>query len=136
MRKFAFIAAVAVAALSANVVLAQTAPAPAPAPAAAPAPQAQSIEGLYSLAGVNVDKSTYSGTVEVKKIGGGYQILWDLGSEKVYGAGLLDGTTLVVGTVYEKKSIVATMKPDGANFKGPWYQRGEKAFGEEVWLKR
>lgn len=98
---------------------------------------AQNIEGNYSMAGVNQDKTTYSGSVEVKKLGSGYQILWDLGGgEKVYGAGLMDGANLVVGTVYEKKSIVTVMKPDGANLKGVWYQRAESGLGEEAWIKR
>lgn len=97
---------------------------------------AQSIEGQYSMVGVNQDKSTYSGAVEIKKIGPGYQIMWDLDGEKVYGAGMMDGGALYVGSVYDKKSIVAVMKPDGANFKGVWYQRAENGLGEEAWLKR
>lgn len=97
---------------------------------------AQNIEGAYSLAGVNQDKTTYSGTVEVKKLGSGYQIQWDMDGEKTFGAGLLEGTTLYVGTVYDSKSVVSVMKADGANLKGTWYRRTEPGLGEEVWLKR
>ena len=99
---------------------------------------AQGIEGAYGLQGIGSDKVTYAGRVEVTKSGAGFQVKWLYADgSTTFGAGLLEGDTLSVGTVEDKRSVINLMKrqPDG-NFKGQWYQRGEAALGEETWLKQ
>jgi hypothetical protein len=98
----------------------------------------QSIEGAYALQGMGTDKTTYAGRVEVTKSGAGFQVRWVYSDgSTVFGAGLMEGDTLSIGTVEDRKSIVSLMKrqADGG-FKGVWYQRGEAALGDETWIKQ
>jgi len=95
-------------------------------------------EGAYALQGMSGDKTTYAGRVEVLKSGAGFQVKWTYSDgSSVFGAGLLEGDTLSIGTVEDRKSIINLMKrqADGG-FKGIWYQRGETALGEETWIKQ
>jgi hypothetical protein len=98
---------------------------------------AGAFEGAYELQGVDADKSTYKGTVEVMKSGAGYQIRWVMDGTTSFGAGMLDGETLWVGYVDEGRAGITGMKKQAnGDLKGPWYRRGGKALGEETWVKK
>jgi len=106
--------------------------------AAGSAALGQSIEGAYAFQGMSPDKTTYAGRVEVTKSGAGFQMRWLYSDGSIiFGAGLMEGETLSVGTVEDKKSIVSLMERQGdGGFKGVWYQRGEAALGDESWIKQ
>ncbi len=93
------------------------------------------VEGNYAMTGVSTDKSTYAGTVEVTKAGPGFQIVWTIEGTRTFGAGMMEGGSLVVGSVDEGRAIVQVMKPDGRNLKGAWFRRTESALGEETWIR-
>lgn len=92
------------------------------------------IVGTYSIKGINQDASTYDGNVTVKPdASGGVEVRW----EDSVGVGMIKGNMLVVGMVYEKRSVVMVMDilPDGT-LKGSWIQRGEPGTGSETWKRK
>jgi hypothetical protein len=98
---------------------------------------AQAFEGAYALTGMDPDKSTYAGTVEVLKSGAGYQVKWTIDGSSNFGAAMAEGDVLWVGYVDDGKSGVTKMTKDATgNLKGPWYRRGGNGLGEETWTKK
>lgn len=92
------------------------------------------ITGSYTYKGVNPDGSTYDGTLVVKPdTSGGVEVRYD----DSVGVGMIKGNVLVIGMVYEKRSIVMWMDilPDGS-LKGTWLQRTEPGAGSETWKKK
>ncbi len=92
------------------------------------------IVGNYLVKGTDIDGTSYDGTVKITPdASGGVTIRWDDGS---VGLGMIEGSKLYVGMVYEKKSIVMSMdiKPGGL-ISGKWIQRTYAGNGLEQWKK-
>lgn len=94
------------------------------------------LVGKYDIVkGINPDGSTYDGSVVVKAdVSGGVSVTWDDGS---VGVGMIDGNKLVIGMVFEKRSVVMTMDvgKDGT-LNGKWIQRTTTGSGVEIWKKK
>jgi hypothetical protein len=106
---------------------------------AAPA-SAQTVNpvGNYAVQGLDPDKTAYAGEVTVSPNGGaGFQVLWDVDGQKVYGAAMLVGNALYIGSVWDKRSVVSlvTFAADG-NAEGPWFMREQSQPGTERWIKK
>lgn len=98
---------------------------------------AQAFEGSYALTGMDPDKSTYAGTVEVLKSGAGFQVKWTIDGSSNFGAAMMEGDALWVGYVDDGKSGITKMTKDAAgNLTGPWYRRGGSGLGQETWTKK
>lgn len=92
------------------------------------------IVGNYIVKGTDLDGSAYDGTVKITPdASGGVTIRWDDGS---VGLGMIEGSKLYVGMVYEKRAIVMSMdiKPGGL-ISGKWIQRTAAGNGLEQWKK-
>jgi hypothetical protein len=63
----------------------------------APAAHGADITGKYRCEGTNAEGKTYTGTVEITKVGDTYKVAWTLGSGESYeGVGILEGDVLGV----------------------------------------
>lgn len=94
------------------------------------------IVGRYVITkGVNMDGSTYDGTVQITPdASGGVSVRWDDGS---VGLGLIEGNKLYVGMVYEKRSVVMSMTINAdKTISGKWIQRTQPGTGLETWKKQ
>ncbi len=92
------------------------------------------IVGNYLVKGTDLDGTSYDGTVKITPdASGGVTVLWDDGS---IGLGIIEGSKLYVGMVYEKRSIVMSMdiKPGGL-ISGKWIQRTYAGNGLEQWKR-
>jgi hypothetical protein len=91
------------------------------------------IVGNYIVKGTDLDGSSYDGTVSIKPdASGGVSIRWDDGST---GLGMIEGSKLYVGMVYEKRSIIMSMDIKPGVISGKWIQRTYAGNGLEQWRK-
>lgn len=93
------------------------------------------IVGRYTIIrGVDQDGATYNGTVQITPdASGGVTVRWDDGS---VGLGMIEGSKLYVGMVYEKRAIVMSMDINpGGLITGKYIQRTYPGNGIEHWKK-
>ncbi|WP_430911213.1 hypothetical protein [Methylobacterium sp. sgz302541] len=103
--------------------------------AAAPA---AAIEGRYAVEGSNPGRSdvTYRGLAAIRKSGDTYSIVWQIGSGRQIGTGILTGSVLsvVFRSIDGKGGGVASFETaDGAVTSGRWAVTGGTATGTERW---
>lgn len=93
------------------------------------------FEGSYAVTGKNSTGSSYEGTLDVKKDGGGYAFTWKA-PETVNGFGMLNGDMAAAGLGGDKCGFVMyQVKADGT-LDGKWGGQGSKSFGTEVAKKK
>ena len=93
------------------------------------------IIGNYKIIkGIDQDGATYDGTVQISPdASGGVTVRWDDGS---IGLGMIEGSKLYVGMVYEKRSIIMSMDINpGGLITGKYIQRTYPGNGIEHWKK-
>lgn len=98
---------------------AAAAPAPSPPPAAAqPVARIPSLDGTYSVAGVNPNGSRYHGTVTISSDGDLYRFRWRIAGQTFRGQGKLNGRTLTID--WGQSSPVIYQVRDNGTLRGTW----------------
>src|SRR5262245_53731067 len=78
------------------------------------------ITGKYTCEGTNPDGKTYKGTVEVKKQGDAFHVLWSIGAGDNYeGIGILEGDVFSVA-YYGAITGIAVYKVEKGKMTGRW----------------
>ncbi len=99
---------------------------------------AKAIEGLYRVEGQSPgSEGEYAGLAQLKRTGGTYSIVWQIGGTRHIGTGLLTDNVLSVVV----QPLGANMPPGIAAFRvvegrvvdGTWAGIGTQAFGTERW---
>lgn len=93
---------------------------------------ADSLEGTYSVTGQNPgsQKTSYTGTLTIKKLGETYQVDWKIGNQLFGGAGIYypDKKLFTVGYADLKQGWFGIVNYDvvGNELKGKWtvYKKG------------
>lgn len=99
---------------------------------------ATAIEGRYKIEGRNPGQSqVYRGEAAVKKLGDTYSIVWQIGSARQIGTGILTGSVLSV--VFQAAGApgsggVASFQVRGDKVtSGQWAVTGGQTVGTEQW---
>jgi hypothetical protein len=107
--------------------------------AAASAFPAQALEGRYKVEGQNPGQSqAYRGEAVVKRTGETYSLVWQIGSGRQVGTGILTGSVLsvVFQSVGSQGSGVASFETSGDRIVGGrWTVIGGQATGTERWTR-
>jgi hypothetical protein len=90
-------------------------------------------DGLYDVAGTNLDGTEYTGLAQIRAVGlNSFNIVWRLGNQLVEGVGMASGRTIAVtyGQAQRPGMGIYTLNPDGT-LEGEWTIIGAPAIGRE-----
>ncbi len=100
----------------------------------------------FAVQGTDPDGSAYTGTVTLTELhldrqiaGDVFDVVWDVGGQKIVGVGIVDGANrnvLAVAYDFQGAPGVAIMTQDGETAKGVWYVKGAPGAGTEIWTPR
>jgi hypothetical protein len=87
-----------------------------------PAPAGDSLAGAYTITSATNPGSdkAYTGTVNIREIGGHYQLNWVVGSERYSGVGIEQNGMLGVGWGMGQSYGVVVYEVDGGALSGRW----------------
>ena len=101
-------------------------------------PSAHALEGRYRIEGTNPGQTqTYRGEAVVRRTGETYSLVWQIGTSRQIGTGLLTGTVLsvVFQGVGGQGGGVASFETAGDRIVGGrWTLLGGQAAGIERWM--
>lgn len=80
--------------------------------------QADDLEGVYDVQGVNPNGTTYTGEVTIQRQGSGYFFRWRIGNQGLQGTGTLRGNRLTINWG-QQYPVIYTVGSDGV-LRGTW----------------
>ena len=103
---------------------------------AAPAFAADPV-GDYRIEGANPGgNGRYTGTVQVRKTGETYSVIWVVGGTRYVGTGIGNAEFIAVSYRSGNDTGLALYGSDGGNWKGIWTYAGGRTVGAERWMRR
>jgi hypothetical protein len=93
--------------------------------------------GDYTIEGTNPGGGgNYTGTVQVRKTGDTYSVIWVVGGTRYIGTGIGNEDLMAVSYRSGNNTGLALYGEDGENWKGIWTYAGGKQVGAELWTRQ
>jgi hypothetical protein len=89
------------------------------------------FEGKYKVSGTTNDGKAYSGTIDIKKNGGGYQLTWNTGRES-YGFGIWRGDRAAISFGGHQCFFAIYQVMGARSLEGYWGSQRSVEFGTET----
>ncbi|MBC7901588.1 MAG: fibronectin-binding protein, partial [Saprospiraceae bacterium] len=93
------------------------------------------FEGSYDVSGTNSAGSNYTGKLEIKRSGEGYDFNWNAGG-LLKGFGIREGNKAAVGIGGNQCGFVLYEAKSDGTLAGKWGGKGAKTFGTETLTKK